>query len=140
MATSDKHHTSGICVGTEIGSNTDEISGVQMILEAAGKLEESNVASQSQVSIGSTSSEHFSDYFSGDDRSHLPSEVDESFHAPKINTENLVSDHLSPGGSSGDGAANPSVSTSPSMSNHPSDEPNRIQYVATEQIARNLCK
>ena len=125
-----------------------------MILEAAGHIEEeSNVASQSQVPIGSASSEHFSDYFSGDDISHLPPEVDddnrghEPFHAPEINIENLVSGHPSPGVSSGNGAANSGLSTSPgsrfsdsTISNHPSDEPNRMQYVATDQIARNLCK
>lgn len=144
---------SGICVGTEIGSNTDETSGLQMILEAAGHIEEeSNVASQSQVPIGSTSSEQFSDHFSGDDISHLPPEVDddnrghESFHAPEINIENLVSAHPSPGGSF-DNAANSGLSTSPgsrfsdpTISNHLSEKPNRMQYVATDQIARNLCK
>lgn len=139
MATSDKQKSSGICVGTEIGS-----SGVQMILEAAGRIEEeSNVASQNQVRIGSTSSEHFS----GDDISHLLLQVDddnrgrEPFHIPENDIEGLVSGRPDPGGSSGNCAANSGFTTSlggrfgdPTTSSHPSIEPNRMQ------IARNLCK
>ncbi|OBT92542.1 hypothetical protein VE01_09461 [Pseudogymnoascus verrucosus] len=61
---------------------------------------------------------------------------------PEINIENLVSGRPDLGGSSGNGAANSGFSTSlgsdPTISNHPSNEPNRMQHVATNQIARNL--
>ncbi|KAL5346626.1 hypothetical protein ACLOAV_008333 [Pseudogymnoascus australis] len=67
VATSDKHKTSSIYGGTTIRSNTDETFAVQMILNAAGHIEEeSNVASQSQIPIGSTSSEHFMQYVATD--------------------------------------------------------------------------
>ncbi|OBT84794.1 hypothetical protein VE02_06917 [Pseudogymnoascus sp. 03VT05] len=152
VATADKHKTSGICVSTEIGSSTNETSGLQMILEAAGRIEkELNVASQNEIRIGSTSSEHFADCFTGGNISHRLPEVDddnrghEPFHTPEPNIKNLLSGHPSPSGSSSNGAATSGLLTSlgsrfsdPTISNHPSDEPNRMQYVATDQIARNL--
>ena len=61
MATSDKYKTSGICGGTEIGSTL----GLQMILEAAGHIEEeSNLPSQNDIQINSR---HFADCFTGSD-------------------------------------------------------------------------
>ncbi|KFY99704.1 hypothetical protein V498_00565 [Pseudogymnoascus sp. VKM F-4517 (FW-2822)] len=141
-ADSHKQKSSGICVGTEIG-----LSRVQMILEAAGRIkegrieEESNVASQNQVRIGSTSSEHFS----GDDIPHLLLQVDddnrgrEPFHILENDIKGLVSSRPDPGGSSGNCAANLGFTTSlggrfgdPTTLSYPSIEPNRMQ------IARNL--
>jgi hypothetical protein len=110
-----------------------------MIIEAAECIEmESNVASQNEVLVGS---KHFVPEVDDDNRGHDP------FHAPERNIENLVSGHPSPGVSSGNGAANPGLSTSPGsrfsdpiILNHPPDEPNRMKYVATDKTTRDLCK
>ena len=136
MATSDKQKLSGICVGTGIGS-----SGLQMILEAAGHIEdESNVASQNDIRIGSTDCFNISHRLpevDDDNRGHEP------FYTSEISIE--TSDHPSPSCSSGNGTANLGLamspgSSDPTISNHLSEEPNRMQYFATDQIAGNLCK
>ncbi|KFY68390.1 hypothetical protein V496_01113 [Pseudogymnoascus sp. VKM F-4515 (FW-2607)] len=121
-----------------------------MILEAAGRIEEgrieeeSNVASQNQVRIGSTSSEHFS----GDDIPHLLLQVDddnrgcEPFHIPENDIKGLVSGRPDPGGSSSNCAANSGFTTSlggrfsdPTTSSHPSIEPNPLESPAADLAA-----